>query len=209
MAVFIQQRTVKMAKFSTASFSFTIAISLMLMICFFPATVLAQNVYKSKKVDVYYTSKEQLAEFASKVIPGGGQSFLDKLFVGGGDTSPKALGRHLDLLFMRVQNILNMPIPKQRVRIRLYPRQEEVYKVFVSEYGGPNATQKRLGVDSDLPAFYVKKTNSIHISTESISRGMLAHEMAHCITSNYFVIKIPTNVAELMSQYVDKVISKR
>ena len=191
MAVFIQQRIVKAAKFPAAIFSFPSALILMALVCLFSAPALAQNVYKSKKVDVIYTSKEQLAEFASNVIPGGGQSFLDKLFVGDADTSPQALGRHLDRLFLRVQNILNMPRPKLRVKIKLYSRQEDVYKVFMTEYGGPNAIQKNLGVDSDLPAFYVKKHNTIHISTESMNRGMLAHEMAHCVTSNYFVIKSP------------------
>ncbi len=212
MAGFILKISVKMTQISTAIYSFLITLSLAILVCLFSSPAIAQsghNVYKSKRVEVIYTSNEQLSKFASKVIPGGGQSFLDKVFVGDADTSPKSLGRHLDMLFLRVQNILNMPRPKLRVKVKLYSRQEDVYKVFVNEHGGPNATQKRLGVDSDLPAFYVKKSNTIHIATDSLNRGMLAHEMAHCITSNYFVINIPTNMAELMSQYVDKVIRRR
>ena len=212
MAVFILQATVKAPKAATASYYFFCALFVILSLGLFVSPVIAQSdhkVYKSKKADVIYTDNEQLSEFASKVIPGGGQSFLDKVFVGDADISPKALGRHLDTLFLRVQNILNMPRPKLRVKIKLYSKQEDVYKVFMEEHGGPNAIQKSLGVDSDLPAFYVKKTNTIHIATDSVNRGMLAHEMAHCVTSNYFVIKIPTNMAELMSQYVYKVIRNR
>lgn len=197
---------------SSAIYLFSRILFLVLAVCLCATTAIAQDglkIFKSKKVDVFYSSNEQLNEFASKVIPGGGQSFLDKVFVGDADVSPKSLGRHLDTLFLRVQNILNMPRPKQRVKIKLYSHQEDVHKVFVNVYGGPNATQIHLGVGSDLPAFYVKKTNTIHIATDSVNRGMLAHEMAHCITENYFVIKIPTNMAELMCQYVDKVIRKR
>jgi hypothetical protein len=197
---------------SSAIYNPSRIILFILVVCLFASPAIAQSgfkTFKSKKVDVLYSSNKQLNEFASKVIPGGGQSFLDKVFVGDADVSPKSLGRHLDTLFLRVQNILNMPRPKQRVMIKLYSNQKEVYNVFMNEYGGPNATQVHLGVGSDLPAFYIKKTNTIHIATDSVNRGMLAHEMAHCVTENYFVIKIPTNMAEVMCQYVDKVVRKR
>jgi hypothetical protein len=32
--------------------------------------------------------------------------------------------------------------------------------------------------------------------------------MGHCVTSNYFVIKPPPTVAELMSQYVERAMRK-
>ncbi len=166
------------------------------------------KLYQSKRVTVYFDNEKQLQQLRKMIKPKSLTRSLNKLFSGSDNGAKENLGQFLDILFQRVQTILEMPIPKQRVNIWIHPSLKSLAKFFKSRYGGPTAKQTSMGASVSGPAFYVKKSNTIHLQVEEIRIGILAHEMAHAITENYFIIRPPTNVAEIMSQHVDREVSK-
>jgi hypothetical protein len=125
---------------------------------------------------------------------------MNTIFLGEKLVSKDAsLAEFLDTLFKRVQQILDMPLPVQRVHIRLLKDQEEISKVYASIMGKPTKS----------PAFYWKTTNTIYLQTKKLSIGILAHEMGHAVIDHYFVIRPPPKIAEMLTQYVDKEISSQ
>ncbi|MFH1138196.1 MAG: hypothetical protein V1816_19155 [Pseudomonadota bacterium] len=160
-----------------------------------------------KYVSVAYADEEQLAVFLEKIKPNVVTQMVSRIFLGQGRAGAESLGQLLDLLFKRVQVILDMPLPNLKVKLLIHASQEELFKVFSEVSGGPNKVQAQLGVNESLPSFYERPANTIHLQVERYNIGILAHEMAHCVTSNFFVIPPPTRVSELMSQYVDKIIT--
>ena len=179
----------------------------------FPAPASAKDrrpakIYNSKRVIVYYDHEKQLQELRKKIKPKSITRSLNRLFSGGESGAKQNLGLFLDILFQRVQTILEMPLPKQKVSIWIHPGLEELARFFKTRYGGPTDKQTSMGASVSGPAFYVKKTNTIHLQVENMRIGILAHEMAHAITENYFIIKPPARVAEIMSQHVDREVSR-
>ncbi len=166
-----------------------------------------QKVYHSKLVTIFYDNEAQLSEFARKIQPESTTRTLSKVFLGKGPASKKVLGDFLETLFQRIQMILDMPLPGLKVKIIIHKSLDELSRLFAAEFGGPSKKQRQLGASEDVPAFYVKRTNTIHLQTEKLTIGILAHEMAHCVTEHYFVIRPPPKMAEMMSQLVDREIS--
>ena len=160
-----------------------------------------------KYVTVTYSSEEQLEIFLEKIKPSGVTQVVSRIFLGQERPKSESLGRILDLLFQRVQIILDMPLPNLKVNLYIHPDQESLFAAFKKVSGGVNEVQGKLGANETLPSFYERGANTIHLQIERYNIGILAHEMAHCVTSKYFVIQPPTRVAELMSQYVDRVIT--
>lgn len=165
------------------------------------------KIYNSKRVIVYYDHEKQLHELRRKIKPKSITRSLNRLFSGGDSGAKENLGLFLDILFRRVQTILEMRLPKQRVNIWIHPSVKTLAVYFKTTHGGPTAKQTSMGARVTGPAFYVKKSNTIHLQVQNMRIGILAHEMAHAITENYFIIKPPARVAEIMSQHVDREVS--
>ena len=53
-------------------------------------------------------------------------------------------------------------------------------------------------------SYYDEHTKTIHISVDYTSDGVLAHEIAHAIISQYFPSPVPAKMKEILCQYVDK-----
>lgn len=153
-------------------------------------------VLQSKLCTVHYNDPDQLEKFAGKIRPSLVTRTLNQVLVasGGGHQSQPEFGEFLDELFKRVQLILDMPMPKLRVEIQLHKNVKEVLAAYAELTGGPG----------DAPAFYWKKSNTIHIQAERLTIGMLAHEMGHAVLDHYFAIQPPVKIAEMLCQYVDK-----
>lgn|GEM_PF-814607 len=155
-------------------------------------------VFQSQCCTIHYSQASQLESFTGKIRGGAVSRTLDQLFVGGGRSSGQSdLGEVVDSLFKRVQLILDMPMPKLRVEIQIHRDEKEVARVFTQITGG----------SSNAPSFYWKRTNTIHTQPESLTVGMLAHEMGHCIIDHYFAILPPPKIAEMLCQYVDMEVS--
>ena len=158
----------------------------------------ADLVLQTKYCTIHYSQPSQLESFAARIRAGAVNRTLNQVFGGmGGSSSQADLAEFVDSLFKRVQLILDMPMPKLRVEIQIHRDEREVAQAFRQITGG----------SSNAPSFYWKSTNTIHTQPESLTVGMLAHEMGHCIIDHYFAIQPPTKIAEMLCQYVDMEVS--
>ncbi len=148
---------------------------------------------------IHYQEPGHLERFVQKVQPGPLTLSLNQLFPGSVKLTPEAkAGRWVDQLFLRVQAILEMVKPDLKVEIMLFQDQSALSDAF----------RKITGKPTQAPAFYWRETNTIYLHLEQISPGILAHEMAHAVIANYFVITPPQKVLELLCQYVDREVSR-
>jgi len=155
-------------------------------------------VFQSQCCTIHYSQASQLESFAGKIRAGAFNRTLNQVFGDKGRSSGQSdPGEAVDALFKRVQLILDMPMPKLRVEIQIHRDEKEVARVFTQITGG----------SSNAPSFYWKRTNTIHTQPESLTVGMLAHEMGHCIIDHYFAILPPPKIAEMLCQYVDTEVS--
>jgi hypothetical protein len=69
------------------------------------------------------------------------------------------------------------------------------FKIFIN--------LERGALEFNKVAYYNEGAKTIHISVEYASDGVLAHEIAHAIISQYFSSPIPTKAKEILCQYVD------
>lgn len=157
-----------------------------------------ENTYDSRYATIHFSRPEQVEEVAAKIRPGALARSLNQIFLGKRTPPDMKLGKDLDRLFQRVQLILDMPRPKLRVHIKVCRDQEEVSREW-AEAGGRSAPPA---------AFYRRETNTIYVSTERLTVGILAHEMGHAVIAHYFIVRPPTKIAEMLCQYVDKEVSR-
>ena len=59
-------------------------------------------------------------------------------------------------------------------------------------------------LDPDRVAYYDNRSKAIHIYIDYATDGVLAHEIAHAVISQYFPAHTPTKIQEILTQYVDK-----
>ena len=115
------------------------------------------------------------------------------------DSLPSDLSEsHKDLfwkfyvIYQRVQNIMNMRAGKQNdVTLRVY----HDFKTIRSDL--------KQALHSDAPAYYNHRKKTLYISAKKIDEFILAHEMAHVIICNYFLIEPPAQAQEILAIYCD------
>ena len=96
------------------------------------------------------------------------------------------------MIYLRVQNLLNMHPGKQNdLNIRIYPDLKTI-----------RADLKQT-LHSEAPAYYNHRKKTLFICSKKIDEYILAHEMAHVIICNYFLIEPPAQAQEILSIYCD------
>ncbi len=103
------------------------------------------------------------------------------------------MGYKFDLIFYKVQELLDMRPKDLRVDVRIYRDQDNLDKIYMEIFDAQNK----------FIAFYVFKINTLFSCEEKISANVLAHEIAHCVVDHYFSVIPPTKVAEMIAQYAD------
>ncbi|MFA6355760.1 MAG: HAMP domain-containing protein [Candidatus Omnitrophota bacterium] len=98
-----------------------------------------------------------------------------------------------DLIFFKVQEILDMRPRDLHLNVRIYKGQSDLDRVYVEIFNQ----------DNKFIAFYIFKLNSLFASEEKISANVMAHEIAHCVVDHYFSVLPPSKVAEMIAQYAD------
>ena len=96
-------------------------------------------------------------------------------------TYPGFAQSRVDRIVEKVQAVLDMYPEGFRVKIYLYP-----------EY------------DRGPIAYYSYKGKSITTYADTVTEGVLAHEIAHGVVRSYFRVLPPRKIREMLSQYVDK-----
>ena len=170
-----------------------------------------QFVYQSKLTTIYYSHPDQFQSFAEKLRHDYLALTSSEDFAGNNHIPTRvSIGELADMLFQRVQLVLDMPLPRLTVNIGLYSGKKEFSEVYsnILIKSSPDTYAQCAMNSGEAPiAFYWKKTNTIYLRTENLSMGILAHEMAHAVIDHYFIIRPPGRTSEILCQYVDKQIS--
>ncbi len=140
---------------------------------------------------VEYQEKELLLQFNSRVVLGLSNSLgrLRRQL-----SIEDEISNKLDLIYGRVQEILDMHLPRNDVSIILLSNEQEVQQVYRSQY----ITQ------TGYIDFSSSAKNSIYIAIDKVNIRILAHELAHVVIHHFFQKRPPERVHELLAQYVER-----
>lgn len=147
-----------------------------------------EKAYQTQYSDIFYLHEDDLYDFGKKI--GGANSFLNR-------DNEKALGlvrENVDRIVYRVKTLLDMYPPNFHFNIRLYASYKELKDAY-----------RETGKTGAAPiAFYSHKSATIYLSTEKLTDGVFAHEVAHAVVNYYFDSPPPAQMQEILAQYVDK-----
>ncbi len=115
------------------------------------------------------------------------------------DNINQSLPDVLDAVYLETSDILDIHSYSFRGKIKFLPNAQSVESIF-SKYSGYRMHER---------SFYFFDQNTIYISLEDTTLGMLGHEIAHAIISHYFVVPPSTKVQEVLCGYVDYNLKKR
>ena len=154
-----------------------------------PLPVSAQEepkAYESNCCSIQYSDAGQLSAFTRRI---GGYRYTST----GLDDDPSNVKNRVDEIMGKVQATLDMHPSDFRISILLYPDYPSIEKIF-----------RQFAMSGNVPlAFYANRTKTIYVNVDSITVGVLAHEMAHAVINFYFVVPPPAKMQEILAQYVD------
>ncbi len=145
---------------------------------------------KTEYATVTYKQEGLLRRFDSAVSLGSLSYLLkNRLNV----TTEDEVRNKVDVLVERVETVLDMFPRELKFRILLLPSREDVQKIFRGRYGR----------GSDYVAYYSPREKTVYISVDDVRIGILAHELAHVVLDNYFVVPPPEKIHEVLAQFVE------
>ncbi len=151
---------------------------------------------ETRRAVLLYRSMEDLGEFESSVNYGGGGGFASLFSSGPKDEDLlDAVGKKVDKLYERVQEILDMRGDIPKVTLRLYPDRDALGRVYQGFTGSPELRVR---------AWYIYERNTIFLNVKDVHEGMLAHEIAHAVIDHYLTVRPPRATAEILARYVDE-----
>lgn len=104
------------------------------------------------------------------------------------------IAHRMDMLFKRVEEILDMYPHNMNVKLKIFKSQRdldvEYYRIF---------EERRT-----LKSFYVYKHDTIYTCERNISDSVMAHEIGHAVIDHYFLILPPEEIKEILACYVDE-----
>jgi hypothetical protein len=158
-----------------------------------------QNI-ETKYTIIRYQSTNDLKKFDYKVKYDPEHSGLKGLFSSSGpDNLKDRVMTKVDVLFERVQKILDMRKKMEKVTINIYENKDQLKGAFFRIY-------KR---QCRIRAWYRYKNNTVYINVKDLHEGMLAHELAHAIIDHYLLIRPPRATAEILARYVDSHLKRK
>ncbi len=130
----------------------------------------------------------------NKAIDYGARNSLSSIF-----SSPKMrdvereLAKKVDLLFEKVQLILDMRKEMRKVRVRVYSNADQLHAVYKKIF------KKKCAVRG----WYLYEFNTVFLNVKDVHEGMLAHELGHAIIDHFLAVRPPRATAEILAKYVD------
>jgi len=98
-----------------------------------------------------------------------------------------------DLIFMKVEELLDMRPAGAHVDVKIYKTQNDLCKVYVEIFNE----------GMWYVSFYVYKLNTIFGCEEKITADIIAHEMAHSVIDHHFTVMPPRKIGEMLAHYVE------
>jgi hypothetical protein len=104
-----------------------------------------------------------------------------------------SIRQKVDVLFDKVEQLLEMSGKKNKVIIKLFPK-----KYFY-------AVRDRInGKNCRFRAMYIFEQNTVYINVGDVHEGILAHEIAHAIIDNYLSVRPPKTTSEILARHVEE-----
>ncbi len=125
--------------------------------------------------------------------------FSDELLKGADDDQKQLLVKTIDALFLEVSDIIDIHIYSFKGVIRVVPDKLALESLIKQVYGQ----------DFGERSLYYFEKNTIYISQADLNLGVLGHEIAHAIISNFFVVPPPPKVQEILAGYVEYSLKKK
>ncbi len=153
----------------------------------------SKYVVTTKHVVLTFNSVEDMAAFKAS-IKFGSSSSLSTLFSSRTlqDTESE-LKRKIDLLFEKVQLILDMRKEMRKIRVRVYSNAEQLHAAY----------EKIFKEKCAVRGWYLYEFNTVFLNVQDVHEGMLAHELGHAIIDHYLSVRPPRATAEILAKYVD------
>ncbi|RJR22177.1 MAG: hypothetical protein C4581_01355 [Nitrospiraceae bacterium] len=156
---------------------------------YIPASALAQDepkTYVSNCCTILYSDARHVHYFTQRI---GGFKYTST----GLDDNPLNVKKRVDEIMGKVQSTLDMYPSDFHISIMLVPDYQTAEKIF-----------RQFSTTGNVPlAFYSNKTKTIYVNVDSVTVGVLAHEMAHAVINFYFEVPPPAKMQEILAQYVD------
>ncbi len=179
-------------------FSFLFSIVILFVFCTLFAAPCRAETIETKYFKVSLCEGCSLPSFAEK-INATALFRLDALSGKGSDIR-SIIKEGIDALFLEVCDALDIKLKSYRGSLVIYP---DIIEVSKAAYGNSQI------IEANLPSIYIPSHNTIYISFQELTPGMLAHEMAHAVISTYFVVPPPAKTQEILAGYVEYSIRKR
>ena len=109
------------------------------------------------------------------------------------------LSKTLDALYLQASDVLGIHIYSFHGDLEVFPDKIALH-IFFKDF---------LNQDLQERSYYLHEANTIYISYKDLTLGMLGHEIAHAIISNYFVVLPSAQVQEILSGYVEYSLRKQ
>ena len=122
-------------------------------------------------------------------------SFLDKE-----ENDPGGLlSKTMDALYLEASDVLGIHVYSFHGNFLIYQDKASL-NAFFKDY---------LNQDLVESSYYFHEKNTIYVSYPDLTLGMIGHEIAHAVISNYFVVLPPPKVQEILAGYVDYSLRKQ
>jgi len=154
--------------------------------------------FSTSKTIVYYQNEVDLDELNKRFIMFGIGSFFDALDRKKSGSIIKELTKKIDLIFRKVQFLLDMHNCESKIKVIVYAHKSGVANVYAQL-----ASQFKSSASSGLPAYYFHKLRTVYISVDTVNERILAHEFCHVVVNHYFRRRLPKKPAEAFAHYVE------
>ena len=111
----------------------------------------------------------------------------------------ESLGALLDSLYLEVSDILDIHIYSIKLKFEVVSNHARLSEIV----------RRLIGKNVNTAAFYMHDNQTIYAAADTITSGILAHEIAHAVLMHYFVVPPPEKLQEIMCGYVEYSINKK
>jgi hypothetical protein len=151
--------------------------------------------HETKYTIIQYSSNKDVKKLDRSIDFSPGEFSLKGLFIVGDTKDPMgSITQKIDVLFEKVQQILDMRKRIKKVMINVYPDEKRFHEAYYH----------LTWTECHVRSWYLYENNTIYINVDDVHEGILAHEMAHAIIDNYLDVRPPRATAEILAVYVDE-----
>ncbi len=153
----------------------------------------SKHVVTTKHTIITFNSSEDMVAFKAAIKFGSATSLSSIFSSASLQNAESGLKRNVDLLFEKVQKILDMRKKMRKIRIRVYSNAEQLHAAY----------EKIFKEKCTVRGWYLYEFNTVFLQVKDVHEGMLAHELGHAIIDHYLTVRPPRATAEILAKYVD------